>query len=88
MYFVTTKRPEYVLFCTTPSERVAVALTEKQSAHLLVRSSPEADWRMLREWDANVYSLTDFMVRLRGVDEPADPQQFLEFLPRELAHGR
>src|SRR5574340_937035 len=84
MYFVTTKRAEYVLFCTTPSERVALALTDKHVAHLLARDSRGDDWRLLHEWDASAYPLTDFMARLRGVDEPADPQQFLEFLPPPL----
>jgi hypothetical protein len=84
MYFVTTKRPEYVLFCMTPSERVGIGLTEKQIVHLMARSSSADDWHTLREWNANVYSHTDFMAQLHRVDEPADPQQFLEFLPAHL----
>jgi len=84
MYFVTTKRDGYVLFCTTPSERAAVGLTEKQVVHLLVRDSTTADWGVLRQWSAGDYSHTDFMAALHHVDEPADPQRLLDFLPRTL----
>lgn len=84
MYFVTTKRPEYVLFCTTPSERAAVGLTEKQVVHLLVRSTGAETWRVLREWNADAYSHTEFMAQLRDVGEPADPRQLVEFLPAHL----
>ena len=84
MYFVTTKQPEYVLFCTTPSERAAVGLTEKQVVQLLVRPTLGDDWRALREWNADVYSHTEFMVQLRDVSEPADPEQLVEFLPAHL----
>jgi len=84
MYFVTTKRPEYILFCTTPSERAAVGLTEKQVVHLLVRTTNVDAWRVLREWNADVYSHTEFMAQLREVSEPADPQQLVDFLPAQL----
>ena len=84
MYFVTTKQADYVLFCTTPSERGAVGLTEKQVVRLLVRPAPGDEWRVLREWNAEVYSHTEFMAQLHGVSEPADPQQLIEFLPAHL----
>ena len=84
MYIVTTKRADYVLFCTTPSERAAVGLTEQQLVQLLVRPSLGDEWRVLRQWNATVYSHTDFMAQLHGVSEPADPQQLLEFLPAQL----
>ena len=39
MYFVTTKRPGYALFCMTPSERAAIAVTDDQRrVHLLERT--------------------------------------------------
>jgi hypothetical protein len=84
MYFVTTSRPGYILFCMTPSERAAVGLTDKQIVHLLVRASPGEQWRVLHEWSAEDYSHTDFMVALRDVKEPTDPRQLLEFLPTHL----
>jgi hypothetical protein len=84
MYFITTKRPEYVLFCTTPSERAAVGLTEKQVVQLLVRPTLGDAWRVLREWNVDVYSHTEFMAQLRDVSEPADPQELVEFLPAHL----
>jgi hypothetical protein len=84
MYFVTTKRPEYVLFCTTPSERAAIGLTEKQVVQLLVRPTLGDAWHVLREWNVEVYSHTDFMAQLHGVSEPAAPEQLLAFLPAHL----
>jgi hypothetical protein len=86
MYFVTTSRAGYVLFCMTPSERAAVGLTHGQMVHLLVRALPAEPWRVLHEWSAKDYSHTDFMVALRDVSEPADPQQLLGFLPAALRH--
>ena len=84
MYFVTGKRTEYVLFCTTPSERAAVGLTEKQAVHLLVRPPTTETWRVLREWNADIYSHTEFMAQLRAISEPADPNQLVDFLPAHL----
>ncbi|MFN8627971.1 MAG: hypothetical protein U0587_18610 [Candidatus Binatia bacterium] len=84
MYFVTSKRPEYILFCTTPSERAAVGLTDKQVVHLLVRPTRGEAWRVLREWTVEAYSHTDFMAQLREVSEPADPRQLVDFLPTHL----
>ena len=84
MYFVTYKHPDYLLFCTTPSERLALGLTEGHVAHLLARQSLDDAWRILHEWDSDDYALTDLMARLRGVDEPTDPHVFLELLPPPL----
>jgi hypothetical protein len=86
MYFVTTSRPGYVLFCMTPSERAALGLTDDQIVHLLVRASGDEQWRVLHQWSTKDYSHTDFMVALRDVSEPVDPQQLLEFLPARLRH--
>ena len=83
MYFVTTKREGYVLFCTTPSERAAIGVTEKQDVHLLLREAGDA-WRVLREWNGNTYSHTDFMVAVHRIDEPADPHELLRYLPEPL----
>ena len=70
MYFVTTKRPGYALFCMTPSERAAIALTEDQRrVHVLGRAN--AEWRVAREWPVEEHSHTELMVRLARVDEPA-----------------
>ncbi len=84
MYFITSKRAGYVLFCMTPSERAAVGLTEKHVVHLLMRDAPEADWRVLREWNTASYSHTDFMAALHHVAEPDDPHDLLAFLPKTL----
>jgi len=82
MYFVTTKHPDYVLFCMTPSERAAVGLTEKNVVHLLLRSG--ASWKVAREWSGTDCSHTDFMVSLGEVDEPADPTELTRYLPPAL----
>ena len=84
MYFVTTKRSGYILFCTTPSERAALGLTEQQIVHLLVRESTGGDWTTVREWSASDYSHTDFLAALHHVDEPSDPRGLLKFLPERL----
>jgi hypothetical protein len=83
MYFVTTKHPDYVLFCMTPSERAALGLTEKGVVHLLVRG-PAHSWQPLREWTVEECSHTDFMTSLAKVDEPADPRELLRYLPPQL----
>jgi len=70
VYFVTVKRPGYVLFCLTPSERVAIGLTDDQRrVHLLERRGSE--WNVYREWPIDEHSHTDLMQRLATVDEPA-----------------
>jgi len=45
VYFVTTKRAGYALFCTTPSERAAIGVTDdQQRVHLLARTA--AGWEV------------------------------------------
>jgi hypothetical protein len=84
MYFVTSKRPGYVLFSTTPSERVAVGLKEDQKqVHLLFREA--ADWTVVREWSVDEYSHTDLMLALGKADEPADPRDVLALVPAPQA---
>jgi hypothetical protein len=80
MYFVTIKRPGYVLFSTTPSERVAVGLKEDQKQlQLLFREGSE--WTVVRDWPVDEFSHTDLMLLLGKLDEPADPQDVLKALP-------
>jgi len=86
MYFVTTKRDGYVLFCLTPSERAALGLTEKGVVRLLARARSTDDWSVLREWNAADYSPTDFLVAVHHRDEPRDPKQLLALLPERLRH--
>ena len=86
MYFVTTKREGYVLFATTPSERAAVGLTDKQVVHLLVRPAVSEAWRIVAEWDGSRYSHTDFMAALHHIGEPADPEGLLAFVPASVRH--
>ena len=85
MYFVTTKRAGYVLFSTTPSDRVAVGLTEDQK-RLRLLFKEAADWTLVREWPVEEYSHTDLMLALAKVEEPAEPHEVLELLakPRGL----
>jgi hypothetical protein len=84
MYFVTMKRDGYVLFCTTPSERAAIGLTERQGVHLLVREAVGASWLVLREWSGAEYSHTEFMSALQNVAEPGDPRELVRYLPARL----
>jgi len=80
MYFVTLKRAGYVLFSTTPSERVAVGLREDQkNLHLLFKEG--SDWSVVREWPVEEFSHTDLMLTLGKIDEPADPREVLKLLP-------
>lgn len=83
MYFVTTKHPNYVLFCMTPSERAAIGLTEKGVVHLLVHGAAHT-WDTVREWSVDECSHTDFMTSLGKVEEPADPRELLQYLPAKL----
>jgi hypothetical protein len=70
MYFVTTKRPGYALFCMTPSERAAFAVTDDQKrVHLLARDGKE--WHVRQDWPVEEHSHTEILVRLGAVDEPA-----------------
>jgi len=70
MYFVTSKRAGYALFCLTPSERAAIALTEDQKRVQLLEHVG-AEWRVRQEWPVEQRSHTEIMVRLGRVDEPA-----------------
>lgn len=79
MYFVTSKRAGYALFCLTPSERAAVALTDdQQRVQLLERSG--ADWKLRREWPVGERSHTDLMLRVRDVEEPPTVDALLALL--------
>ena len=70
MYFVTIKRPGFVLFCLTPSERAAVGLADdQQRVQILERRGGE--WVVHREWPIDELSHTELMQRLATVDEPA-----------------
>ena len=80
MYFVTTKRAGYVLFSTTPSERVAVGLTgDQKRVHLLFKES--GDWTIVREWPVEEYSHTDLMLALGKAEEPVNARDVLKLLP-------
>lgn len=83
MYFVTTKRPGYVLFSMTPSERLAVGLTEERMVHLLERTA-DRGWKVVREWPAAKYSHTDFMAGFREREEPANAGELIALLPSGL----
>jgi hypothetical protein len=79
MYFVTTKRPGYALFCMTPSERAAIAVTDDQTrVHLLERSG--AEWRVAQDWPVAECSHTDIMTRLGDVAEPATAAELIELI--------
>jgi hypothetical protein len=79
VYFVTSKRAGYALFCLTPSERAAVALTDdQQRVQLLERSG--ADWKLRREWPVGERSHTDLMLRVRDVEEPPTVDALLALL--------
>jgi hypothetical protein len=87
MYFVTTKREGYVLFCLTPSEHAAIGVTEKRAVEFLVRDSADQDFVVLRSWNADEYSHTEFMAALHHREEPGDPKQLLSVLPEKLRSG-
>lgn len=76
MYFVTSKKAGYVLFCMTPSGRSAIGLSEGRKVHLFERA-PGGEWRILQEWDAAERSHTDIMIALGEREEPADPKDLL-----------
>ena len=84
MYFVTTKRPGYLLFCTTPNERAAVGLTETQIVQLLERDAVAAAWKVVVSWRTEDYSHTAFLAALHHVEEPADPRQLLDWVPASV----
>ncbi|HEY2388983.1 MAG TPA: hypothetical protein VGK30_18665 [Candidatus Binatia bacterium] len=79
MYFVTSKKAGYVLFCMTPSGRAAIGLTESQKVHLFEREG-SGEWKVLKEWDAAEHSHTDIMIRLGECEEPADPKRLLDLV--------
>jgi hypothetical protein len=83
MHFVTTKRPEYTLFCMSPSERFAIGLDEHQVVSFFVRG-PAKEWQLARRWDGGQFSHTAFMAALRSREEPNDPLELLALLPPEL----
>lgn len=77
MYFVTIKRPGYCLFCMTPSERVAIGLTDDQKrVHVLERAA--TGWTVRREFAVEEHSHTDLMRRLATRDEPATLDELVE----------
>jgi len=79
MYFVTTKRPGYALFCMTPSERAAIAVTDDQTrVHVLERSG--AEWRVAQDWPVQERSHTDIMTRLGEVAEPATAAELIQLI--------
>jgi hypothetical protein len=79
MYFVTSKKAGYVLFCMTPSGRAAVGLSETQKVHLFERVTG-GEWQVLREWDAAERSHTDIMIVLGEHEEPDDPRRLLDLI--------
>ena len=79
MYFVTSKKAGYILFCMTPSGRAAIGLTEGQKVQLFERA-PGGAWNVLCEWDGAERSHTDIMIALGEHDEPADPKRLLELI--------
>ena len=77
MYFVTTKRAGYALFCMTPSERVALAVTEDQKrVHVLERTG--GAWVVRRDWPVEEHSHTELMTRLAMRDEPATLDELVQ----------
>jgi len=77
VYFVTSKRAGYALFCMTPSERAAFAVTEDQKrVHLLQRADQE--WHVYREWPVEEHSHTEMMTRLAQRDEPGTIDELLK----------
>ncbi len=69
MYFVTSKRAGYTLFCMTPSERAAIAVTDDQKrVHLLARTA--AGWDVRHDWPVAEHSHTELMTRLGPHEEP------------------
>jgi len=76
MYFVTTKRAGYALFCMTPSERAAIGVTDDQKrVHLLARG--DGDWRVYRDWPVEEHSHTELMSRLAVREEPASVDELV-----------
>jgi len=79
MYFVTTKRPGYALFCMTPSERAAIAVTDDQRrVHLLERRG--SVWQVAQDWPVEERSHTEIMTRLGEVAEPATVAELMQLI--------
>jgi hypothetical protein len=76
VYFVTTKRPGYALFCMTPSERAAIAVTEDQK-HVQILARTGTAWNVHREWPVEEHSHTELMTRLALLDEPASVDELV-----------
>jgi len=69
VYFVTTKRPGYALFCMTPSERAAIGVTDdQQRVHLLARTA--TGWDVRYDWPVGNHSHTELLTRLGPLEEP------------------
>jgi hypothetical protein len=76
VYFVTTKRAGYSLFCTTPSERAAIGVTDDQRrVHVLERTGD--GWRIVRDWPVEEHPHTELMTRLGRVAEPASVDELV-----------
>jgi hypothetical protein len=70
VYFVTSKRAGYALFCMTPSEGAAIAVTDDQRhVHVLAREG--GGWQIRHQWRVEEHSHTDLMTRLAPHAEPA-----------------
>jgi hypothetical protein len=80
MYFVTSKRAGYVLFCMTPSGRAAIGLGEDRSVQLFART-PNGEWQTIQQWPTGTLSHTDLMLALGEHDEPEDPRRLLDLVP-------
>ncbi len=80
MYFVTSKRAGYILFCMTPSGRAAIGLAEDRGVELFARHA-SGDWEVLRAWPSGTLSHTDLLLALGDHDEPSDPKGLLALVP-------
>jgi hypothetical protein len=76
MYFVTSKRAGYALFCLTPSERMAIGVTDDQR-RVQVLARDGAAWRVANDWAVEEHPHTDLMTRLGRVDEPASVDELV-----------
>jgi hypothetical protein len=76
MYFVTSKRAGYALFCMTPSERAAIGVTEDQR-RVQVLGRDGAEWQVRKDWPVEEHSHTELMTRLALVDEPATVEELV-----------
>jgi hypothetical protein len=80
MYFVTSKRAGYVLFCMTPSGRAAIGVMEDRRVDLFARTT-DGGWDTLRQWDNGTLSHTDLLLALGEHEEPDDPRRLLKLVP-------